>query len=503
MTDRPRVLWFGRPPSPVDLREAKNRHLKVEVVGHGSTPSFIYARAAIFWATSQHFEAAVEDLEANLAGAVDHGLFVLVVVDGELNRREISQILEKALPAQEAAAQCQIRVNYASQTVESHEAFHVALTHNPGPAAKAALRITALDDTKLSDGQVLLLQRAFHDCDWITLTSIKGGFSGALTLLIYAKLSTSFAGSKPLPFFAKLDTFVKARQEIQKFAQYAEHHIRWYLRPNFIAERCIFGVREGILVGSFVDASKSLWETVCAGEGPRHVRSLFKETLHGLRHDSHSRHMTSVVEPLASFCDHTQIPPERVEAAKALGGLVYEARSLWRKLISLPAEQWRACGIHGDMHGENARVRKDDVIVIDFTHAATGPMCADLASLDVWLAFKMVPDSQAGPNAWRAWVDAMYRPETIELNMTGRALDGTEDVVAPCLLEIRQLAKECTASALEYQRVLALYLLRCATFPPDASSGVDDESRRTCAYWLANRLILALTDESQTQPVSA
>jgi hypothetical protein len=51
---------------------------------------------------------------------------------------------------------------------------------------------------------------------------------------------------------------------MKAFRSYAEHHVPWYLRPNFVAERSAYGVSRGILVGSFVANSCALAEAVRA-----------------------------------------------------------------------------------------------------------------------------------------------------------------------------------------------------------------------------------------------
>ncbi|MDE2299901.1 MAG: hypothetical protein KGK18_17260, partial [Burkholderiales bacterium] len=79
---------------------------------------------------------------------------------------------------------------------------------------------------------------------------------------------------------------------------------------------------------------------------------------------------------------------------------------------------------------------------------------------------------------------------------TGEVTDGLAD---SCLREIRLLAQASTHSAEEYRRVLALYLLRHATFPAEDGCREEDEFRRAYAYWLANRLIVALVAAHEPQ----
>ncbi len=119
-------------------------------------------------------------------------------------------------------------------------------------------------------------------------------------------------------------------------------------------------------------------------------------------------------------------------------------------------------------------------------------MCADLASLEVWLAFEW-PNGQNFDRAWwQRRVEQAYRPTEIMRISWSQQDPAITHWVLPCLHEIRRLAKDCTLGADEYLRVLAVYLLRHASFPADARSSADDEFRRTYAYWLANRLVVSL-----------
>lgn len=502
MLERPKMLWFGRPPSEHDLREAKNRGLAIEEVPPGTIPDYTYARAIVFWATTSFFEATAEALEASIPAAINHGLYLHIVVGSEGQRKDIARVLETGLPNEQAAGHYRLRV----EPVEPHEGPNDALTHIPGPPANAGLEVITPSDCALNADQLLLLQRAFHDCRSIALQRISGGRSGALTLLVDATLRDSNAGPHPMPYFAKLGPSDKLRQEMRRFQEFAEHHIEWHLRPNFVAERRIYGVHEGILVGPFVRASCSLWEAVVAGGGPSYIRSLFEDTLGILRQETEQEHpdaFGSVVEPLEQFCKFDNVPLARIDAARALGGQVHTPRSLWRKLLDLPKRRWRRSSIHGDMHGENVRVRKEDAILIDFAQACTGPMSADLASLEVWLAFAVDDGAGLSREQWQQRIEALYAPEAIDPALAGLPLPGRIDAVVSCLQEIRRLAQASVHCPEEYRRVIAVYLLRHATFPPDEDRREEDEFRRTYAYWLANRLVVALCAAHEPQMETA
>ncbi len=503
MLERPKMLWFGRQPNEDDLREAKNRDLTLEVVGSGASPDFRHARAAVFWATNAHLEPTAVLLESTLVQAINEGLFLHIVVGNEGARRDIERVLTKHLPPGAPTDRHSLRLDYNGMA--SSEAPNAALRHAPGPAANDKLQICLPEESGLlDDDQKFLLRRAFSDCKSITLRLIAGGKSGALTFLVDATLAASNAGPHPQPYFVKLGSAQKLREELQKYAIYAEHHIAWHLRPNFQPTRCIYGVKQGILVGNFVQSSRSLWEAARAGEGAAYIRTLFEETLAVWRKEAKKwppEQPGSVVTPLEDFCGHNRIPNMRVEAAKAHGGTVHSPLSLWRKLLGLPPGYWSHSSIHGDMHGENVRVRKQDAIVIDFAHSTNGPTCADLASLEVWLSFKVPPDEMLDRAQWHQRVEELYRPEMVNEDIKAKLPEPSGDWVRTCLHEIRRIAGTSTHDAGEYKRVLSVYLLRHASFPPDEGWEAEDEYRRTYAYWLANRMITALcvTEPSQLE----
>jgi hypothetical protein len=498
VTERPKLLWFGRPPSDADKREATNRNLKIEEVRSTTCIDLSHGRAAIFWATIPHFEEAVGELERLLVACIDNGLYVYVVVEtiGQLN--EIRRVFAKVHPRGESEGTCRVRTSPSISPIEPHEAPQAALMHPVGPAANEALLIQAPPGVSLTESHTLLLQRAFHNCKSIQLELITGGLSGALTLYVRATLTDSNAGPHPLPFFAKLHESEKLQAEMQSFREYAEHHVAWYLRPNFVPDRCLYGVQNGILVGSFVEGSRSLWELAVEGEAPRHIRSLFTETLRVLRQD---RQVSdgSVIEPLETLSKYLTVSPERVERAKQFGGTIHPPRDLWRKLLNLPPRPWLRSSIHGDMHADNVRVRKEDAIVIDFVYAAKGPMSADLASLEMWLTFEWPQGHPFDKAAWQEMAEHAYSPSEVTRTTLNDEPPVPQHWLPPCLQEIRRLAKDSTLDVDEYQRVIAVYLLRTATFAANKHCIDDDEYRRSYAYWLANRLVLSLSRSADPQ----
>lgn len=496
MLPRPKILWFGGRPKDDDHREAKNRLLQIDYVEQGFVPDFRFARAAVFWAARPDFAHGLAELKSHLEATIDAGLLPYIVVDTPTQINAVERILNDKLPKLPAGIP-ESRYRLRTTPLQHHEAPNEAFLHSPGPSGNASLVIHLPPGITLSDNQELLLRRAFHDCKSVEMELITGGLSGAMTFLVSATLSDSNAGARPMPFFAKIHKSDRLQEELKRYKQFAEYHIAFHLRPNFVADRCLFGVANGILVGNFVQESRSLLDAALNGQGPRYIQTLFTDTLAVLRSEmplADGAAVTSVVEALEPFCQYWRIPAERIKSARLLGGEVHDSDTLWHKLVNLPPRPWRRCAIHGDMHGDNVRVRKDDAIVIDFAHAAQAPASADLASLEVWLSFRRNAADSPAEGVWRTEMEELYHPNRLLTDASASEPAGATGWLRDSVREIRRIASASTHSADEYARVLAVYLLRHASFPADEGNEADDVARRTYAYWLANRLIMALCE---------
>jgi hypothetical protein len=503
---RIRLLWFGKPPdqSQVDLIEQHGLHLAVHK--EGDTPDFQYARAAVFWATDNYFADAAKCVREFVRAAIDDGVFVAPVVSVAADYQMLHE-LNKLLDSLDPHGARKAHQKIFTTPVDLHQMLHQFLLHDPGPARKTDLVIEGEVKIEKEEDR-FLLQRAFHDCVSIRLEPIAPGYSGADTFIVKAKLKNSNAGPEPVPYFAKLGRSDKMQAEWKAFREFAEHHVEWYLRPNFVPERTTYGVKRGILVGTFVQNSYALAEAVRKPDGARHIRSLFLETLAALRRQK--RTITPGTQSLAGalepFCDAFQVPEARwKQAAEMLGGACIRADDLWYRLIGLPPLDWQSSAIHGDLHGENVRVRKEDSILIDFAHAAPGPACADLAHLEVSLVF----DGRSGDlrgEAWKQGVLEFYSPDAITASLAQPAMMKKDTWMQAAVAEIRALVPAAVANPMspeEYMRVLAVYLLRHASFSANNKDRADDDFRRTFAFWLACRLAEHLQATASARAVAA
>jgi hypothetical protein len=505
--ERIRLLWFGKPPDQAQRDLIKEHELHLAVHKEGDTPDFQFARAAVFWATDNYFADAAKCVREFVKAAIDDGVFVAPVVSVAADYQllhELNKLLDSVDPHGARKAHHQL----LTIPVDLHKVLHQFLLHDPGPARKTDLVIEGEVKIEKEEDR-FLLQRAFHDCRSIKLEPIAPGYSGADTFIVKATLIDSNAGPEPVPYFAKLGRSDKMQAEWHAFRTFAEHHVEWYLRPNFVTERTTYGVERGILVGTFVQNSCALAEAVRKpGDGARYIRSLFLETLAALRRQKRTIEpgKESVVSALKPFCDPFKVPETRwKQAAEMFGGACIRADDLWYRLIGLPPLDWLSSAIHGDLHGENVRVRKEDSILIDFAHAAPGPACADLAHLEVSLAFDGRPGDLQG-DAWKHAVLELYAPDTIVASLAQPTTMMKGSWTRAAVAEIRALVPAAVAnptSPEEYMRVLAVYLLRHASFPANKKDKVDDEYRRIFAFWLACRVTEHLQAMASAQAVPA
>jgi hypothetical protein len=493
------VYWFGYPPSADEEREFANRELALRVsLPEDTIFNLDVARAVVFSGKPPYVNFACERL-ARAKEALNTGLMVCLLADDTSTQAH----LEKHLPSP-LDARLRDSVLRITGDRTSHRLAQAILTHEPGAAANRRLEIPPVPGISLNADDELLLMRAFSDSRRIVLRRLSGGLS-AHTFFAQATLTFSEAGPRPMPFFVKLDEPTKISQELGNYEAYATQHIPWYLRPNVDPRRCFVGVNRGILVGSFVDRSESLWSVALKGDGARYIHSLFENTLMGWRGHADRLEMKrgTLATRLDGIFSYENVLPRYMEGATELG-MLESPKAIWEHLLDLRNQQWREGIMHGDMHGENVRVRDSDAIVIDLERTrANGPLSADLASLDVWLSFKIPTDAPLPERTvWTAVVADLYRPEAVRELPATEKVDVGLDWLRACIRQTRMIAAASCGCPSEYATAVAIYLLRRATRLPDAfddpKRGEEDEYRRGHALYLGAKLVQALIAEQKS-----
>lgn len=485
MIDRSKVLWLGHPPSAADHEEHVNRGLAictVDATKHDAM-DLVHARGLVLNAVPPHLPAVVQALGC-VGAAVNHGMQVLVLLADSAAHAWLQENLEKRVPA--GPARDRIRYRIAASAPEAAEMF---ARFDPGPSVNCALTIVKPSGLELSETQIFLLQRAFCDCTSIALTALPGGRS-AMTLLVQATLANSLAGPHPLPFFAKVDHPAQILAERECYERYAESHIPWHLRPNLQPRRCLIGTELGILVGSFVTKSDSLWSLITEGRAGGAIQALFGETLASWRDPESvmSTDVGSIAPGLQNVFVHRNVRKRYVREAGALG-FHRDPAAVWEGFLNLPTRAWQRAPIHGDLHADNVRVRSADAIIIDLARVTMGPPGADPACLEVWIAFQLPPSNVVVDEAqWLATVRDLYAPASLLHASSPKGNHGQLGWLRGSVEQTRNVAM-MTSNPTDYAITVALYLVRRAMFEPDAQSPEIDLRRRTVAWILGCQLL--------------
>lgn len=270
--------------------------------------------------------------------------------------------------------------------------------HPAGPRPNLDL---IFDETSLNERfgpdhhaeRVLLLKRAFWNCDNLRLTFLDGGLSGAPVCKAYATLSAGQVPrgqtGKPYPhlYFIKIGPRKKIIDEYDQYCSKVLEYVPFHLCPRLRKDRCNLGSTQGILVGDFVEGTESLIDCARGGRCGHAIANLFDKTLAGWR-----KQALEDERPLAShlaekwFREGTAaplvVPPERAKIVERLGGEVGIAplREIFDRFASTKPLYAPA---HGDLHATNILVRHGDAIIIDFEKLrANYPLTYDPASLE-------------------------------------------------------------------------------------------------------------------------
>jgi hypothetical protein len=474
---RSKVLWFGNQPGRDVERELGNRHLRhlpLDVAPAAADLSG--ARGAVFSFDGCN-TAGLSSLAIELvAPLVDHGLRVeLIATDDAVLGR--AQAALRGIP--------RMRSVQARTAPESHEVPERLARHDPGPQPNTRLDIQMASNREpIRDQDRPLFQRAFHDCRKIVLSELSGGRSRARVFSVHATLDNSVAGAWPQPLFVKLDGVEKVIKEDDNYHVYAPF-VPFGLRPSIRGR--VLGSARGLLIGDFADRSESLWDLVRRNLASSAISSLFEITLGGWRAQAYAidEAKGSVAKALehARFCAPSRIKTSYLEYAKTRG-VRATPDQLWTALCSLD-QTYRVAPMHGDLHGENVRVRNGNAILIDFASVAPGPLTADLAALESWFAFELPPEERGEDyqnELWRSVIDRLYTPATF--------LHPPEpsDPTSPyCWListvrQIRHLGIAVQSCPTEYQTAVAVSLLRRCMWDNGCAA---DKFRRAHGYVIA------------------
>jgi Ternary complex associated domain 9 len=153
---------------------------------------------------------------------------------------------------------------------------------------------------------------------------------------------------------------------------------------------------------------------------------------------------------------------------RSAGAAVRPFDELDAMLMALPAIRYRYGTTHGDLHGNNVRIAGADAILIDFASVDYGPLTVDPAALDVSL---MMDTRLVAGDDWMRLADEVYELKALRAPAVPPRPERDAANLLDALHYIRQTAFTVQFSDVEYPVVVALQLLRKASYDGDDAEG--------------------------------
>ena len=367
------------------------------------------------------------------------------------------------------------------------------ITDSPGRAYKKDIRISD-PSPKFTAEEEILLKRAFGDAKEVSLSRLSGGAS-AKVFKAFAILEDSRAGPHPLPFFVKFDRRPKILRELRNYDDCTTLFVPFWARPNRDRTRCAVGCERGILVGNFIEFSRSLSDHVRDGTAARPIHSLFADALQGWRRQAFVDSSSHRNQPLAKSlggATYTSTKPEAYDRASIVAkrasaiGATRGLDELATAIDGLRSVEHRCAIAHGDLHPDNVQVRDGQAILIDFASTTTAPLSVDPASLDTALVLQATGINEID---WREFVVDIFSIETLRTLPSPGKPNAPMALLRDAIREIRRFALPDLLDADEYAMAIAISLFRHAFRPPRDGEPTD---RRAYLFAAADKLVTTL-----------
>ena len=370
--------------------------------------------------------------------------------------------------------------------------------HLPGPPPALALRLKGDLPTAEEPEAEMLLRRAFHDADEVTLTRLTGGKSGAA---VWSAVPRQVDGPhRASPFLVKYNSLRKNGLERSRYCTYADESVSFRLRPPLHASRCVEAREHGLLVFDFIDCAVPFRAALQVYPAAQLIGSLFGHTLFGCLRTSRSV-TASLVEPFTRVRAFHWSPDLDEAAAHAFSynATIPSPEQLRFRLASLPPVLHRVATAHSDLHTGNLLVAagSSDVLLIDFGSIESSmPVVTDAACLEVSITFP-TPDAAVemgglpAPAQDADWLRAAYAYPLRAFGVRERY--GRDAWVADAVKAIRGASHQEEPASTPYPVAVSAYLIRYASYADNGTL-----ADRALAYELAAGLLVKVSEELGT-----
>lgn len=487
-----KILWYGSPPLPGIQERLEIRGFSVM-----ENPAIEMIEDPLLGVTLivvinhvQHGDNRAQSGYEHLQLFIDHGIRVLVLGGNRVTIRETHlDSIDPDYPWDDA-------VRFLPHLKGIH--FDNIVDCQTGPRWRGFHIKQIGPFEKLTTEDLRLIARAFQKAEEVHLRKISDGFSGSRVFMAYEKrrdTETSIAHWTQ-PRLIKIGDRCALSQEVGAMRAVSPF-VPFELRPNL--EIHIEGFRKAVYVADFVDKSESMLDVARAGRAEAAISNLFNRTLHRWRDRARQCEMSN-----GSLVDAAErlgmITPSAIKKeyldSERIQQLGVDVSALWKQL-SVHQFAHRAATIHGDLHGDNVRVRNDDAILIDLgavkgstDHGEGAPLCFDVAMLEVALVFAYRgkadgPDEFEQPE-WENEIRQFYQLDAILSSPSVDSAPKPGSWLFGCLQRIRAFGIYEQSHRYEYPIALVVALWRLCKFPSVSQA---DKGRRVVALELGADII--------------
>jgi hypothetical protein len=487
------IYWYGNKPDP-GVRERLERRGK-QVVHVGKPAPFSDAELAqtamvVFDVPSTGAIDNAPDSKT-IKRFIDHGVPVLCIRDPTFKDKVINSLfvpVDGDFPWRDY-------VEFVPDLVGVHFDYFIKAPREQPWNNSTVAHIGKFE--KLTEDETLLLQRAFPRAGELRIYRIAKGLTDSRVFLVYEKRRQNSIAFWAQPKLVKVGLRKWILAEVEAMREIS-HFIPFDLRPNL--QTSVKGLRKALYVADFVDKSESLVQAAHNNRAEAALSNLFNRTLGVWRQCAWERGTPSE-EPLAVAAERLKMftiseLQREYRDSESFAALGVDVDALWEDLKKLKISHVVGA-IHGDLHGENVRVRGDDAILIDLgsvrgddSVSGGAPISFDVAMLEVALAFQSLENEQTSDftdEAWEKEVTYLYELDHI-LAASKSNPECLGSWLQGCIHRIRGFARYEHHESDEYPLALAIAMLRWCKFPPRPDTE-REKGHRVVALKLAVKII--------------
>ena len=486
------ILWYGISPLPGILLKLETRGFSLQ-----ENPDEVKITDQLLSVTSiVVINHVPDDNNLNLMSYkqlprfINHGILVIILA----NREDSSRIRENQLYQIDREFPWDQAVRFLIDL--RRENFDNIISYQPRSKWRGINIVELNHSERLKAEERLLVDRAFQKAEELHMREIKSGFTTSRVFMAYEKRRESSIAHWTQPRLVKIGERKDLAYEVGAMKEVSPF-VPFELRPNL--EVYVEGVSKAIYVADFVDKSESMLVVARAGRAETAISNLFNRTLQRWRDRAWQCPKSN--ESLALAAERLEmISPGMIQKkyleSERIQSAGIDINILWKRLVEISFPH-RAASIHGDLHGDNIRVRGDDAILIDLG-AVKGtdelgkgaPICFDVAMLEVALVFTCTDEENAleqfeQPD-WEKDIEPFYNLDAILSTPNRDSAPRPDFWLFGCLQRLRAFGIYEQSDPHEYAIALVIALWRWCKFPHKSAT---DKGRRVVALEIGAKII--------------